>query len=751
MKDKFNIEGMMCAACQAHVQMAVSKLNGVSSCNVSLIEKTMDVEYDPNNLKIEDIELAVSKAGYKASLYKDESYQEMIDKQKNKLKIKRNKLIASIILLVLLMIVSMGNMIAGHFNAVFITNNPLILIPIQICLLIPIIVLNFHYYVSGFKALFSLHPNMDSLIAISSLASIIYGLYVFIQVIILSVNNFDGNYNQILMLGEKLYFESAGMILTLVSLGKYFESRSLNSTMSSIYKLMSLAPDEVTILKDNVETKTNIKNVNINDIIVIKPGDKIPLDGTIIEGFGYLDESSLTGESLPIFKNVGDKVISGTINTNGSLLFKCEKIGKDTTLNKIIALVQQASSSKAKISKLVDKISLIFVPIVILISLISFAVWIFISNYNFDLSFNFAISVLVISCPCALGLATPVAIMVGTGKGAQNGILIKSAQGFENLAKVDTIVFDKTGTLTTGKMQVSDFNLPESELDNVCSLEQNSTHPLALALVKYGQEKNYTSKKVDDYLYYPGLGLKGKIDHDEYLLGNDKLVKDYLSPSILKETEELTITGKTIIYAVKNNKYIGYYAVSDTLKETSIQAINELKQLRKDIILLTGDNVNTANYIAKQLGITHVIAQVKPDEKLDIIKKLQSENKKVCMVGDGINDAPSLILSDVGIAIGAGSDIAIDSADIILIRSDLLDVVSSIQLSKKVVKIIKGNLFWAFFYNAITIPLAAGCFYFSPIFISLNPMIGSACMALSSVTVVLNALRLNFFKKISFK
>lgn len=751
MEEKFKVEGMTCASCQAHVNNAVSKLVGVKKVNVSLIEKNMVVEFDENQVDENQIEQAVSKAGYKATVFKDEPYQKVIDEQKKAIKKKRNKLIVSLIFLVLLMVVAMGHMIAMEFNKTFISNDPLVLIPIQIVLLIPIIILNFNYFTSGFKALFNLSPNMDSLIAIGSLASIIYGLYAFIYIIVLHIQDPNMNMHLIHQLGDKLYFESAGTILGLVSLGKYFESKSLNSTMASIYKLMSLAPDKATVIINGKQKVLNINQIKINDQIVIKAGDKIPLDGTIISGYGNIDESSITGESLPVFKKENDKVISGTINKNGSFIFKAEKIGKDTTLNKIIELVKEASSSKAKIAKLVDKIAFYFVPVVILLSIITFISWIFISHYNFDLSFNFAISVLVISCPCALGLATPVAIMVGTGKGASNGILIKQAQGFENLASVDTIVLDKTGTITSNQMKVVDFNLPKEDLNNLASLENKSTHPLSLALVRYAKDNLFTEQEVTNYKYYPGLGLSGTISNHNYLSGNLDFTKKYVDEKAIKEIEKYTLEGKTVIFVIKDDKFLGYYTVSDSLKESSKKAIYELKKLNKEVILLTGDNKNTANYIARQVGIDKVIANVKPEGKLEEIKKLQAQNKKVCMVGDGINDSPSLIQADVGMAIGAGSDIAIDSADIILIRSDLLDVVSSILLSKKVVRTIKMNLFWAFFYNAITIPLAAGVLYFNPIYVQLNPMIASLCMALSSVTVVLNALTLNFFKRQEIK
>lgn len=743
MKEKFKVEGMSCASCQAHVQKTVSNLEGVSSCNVSLIEKNMVVEFDETKLNEDKIIKAVNNSGYHASIYQQEPYKLMMAKQKQELKVKKIKIIITLIFLVLEMVIAMGYMLAMENHFVFISNNPLVIIPLGIVCLIPILGLNFHYFTNGFKALFTLKPNMDSLIAIGSTSAIIYGLYIFINIIILSINSPSDPI--IHELSNKLYIESAGTIVGLVSLGKYFESLSLNSTMASIYKLMELAPEECLVVKDDKEILTKVKDVKVNDLIAIKPGMKIPFDGKIISGYGNLDESSLTGEALPIYKKENDEVISGTLNKQGSFIFRCEKIGEDTTLNKIISLVQQASNSKAKISQLVDKIAYYFVPIVILIAIVTFISWIFISKYNFDTAFNYAISVLVISCPCALGLATPVAIMVGTGKGAQNGILIKSAQGFENLSSITSVVLDKTGTITKGQMSLIDIKVNKDELSNIYSLESQSDHPLSIAIKNYGETNNLTKKEVKNYKYLPGLGLEGEIDNFKYVIGNFELTQKYLSKETISNFENYSKQGKTVLFIIKDQKYIGLLTLSDTLKDSSKQAIEDFYRLGKKVILLTGDNKNAATYIANKVGIKQVISEIKPDGKLDVIKNLQKEGEKVLMVGDGINDSPALIQADVGMAIGAGSDIAIDSADIILIRSDLLDVISAFLLSKKVVKTIKMNLFWAFFYNTITIPLAAGIL--SSFNIILNPMIASACMALSSITVVLNALRINFFKR----
>lgn len=745
MEEKFKVEGMTCASCQAHVNQAVSKLKGVIDCNVSLVEKNMVVNFDENQLSEEQICQAVEKAGYKASIFIEKSYKEMMREKQAEITKRRNRLIVTLIFTAALMIFCMWHMFASDFNWWFFTMDPLIVIPVQIVLLVPILVLNFGYFTRGFKALITLKPNMDSLIAIGSFASVVYGLYSFIYIIYLTING-DPN-GMIHSLSHNIYFESAGTIVGLVSLGKYFESRSVDKTMSSIYRLMELSPEEANVIENGKEVTKKIEKVAIGDKIIIRPGNRIPLDGIIESGYGEMDESSISGEAIPIYKKENDKVISGTICKQGTFVFKVTTIGKDTTLNKIITMVQEAANSKAKIAKLVDKVALIFVPVVILIALITFGVWMIISKADVNTSFNYAISVLVISCPCALGLATPVAIMVGTGKGAENGILIKSAEALENLASIDTVVFDKTGTITKGIMEVSDISLPQEELSNICSLENCSDHPLSKAVYNYASKNNIPFKDVSSFTYVPGEGIKGQIEDDAYLIGNKKMCLNYLTDDAEKAYQNLSNQGKTVMFVIKNGNYVGYIGISDSLKETSLQAVRDLKNLNRDVYMLTGDNINAAKYIASKSEIEHYIGDVKPDQKLDVIKKLQQEGKKVCMVGDGINDSPSLIQADVGMAIGAGSDVALDSADIVLIRSDLADVVSAIELSKHVVRTIKGNLFWAFFYNAIAIPLAAGCLSFAPLNITLNPMIASLAMALSSVTVVLNALRLNFFKR----
>lgn len=736
---------MMCASCQVTVENAVKKVPGVKKANVSLIEKEMSVSYNPSKVDEKAIIKAVTDAGYGAEVEKNENYKDKIAQQKKDLRIRRNKLIVTLVFVVLLMIFAMGPMIASSAGKVFITDNPLILAPLQLALLLPILIINYYYFTNGYKALFKGHPNMESLVAIGSSAAIIYGLYSLIHMYVLFGLDYQNNMEMIHHLGMNLYFESAGTIIGLVTLGKYFESASLDSTMGAIYKLMSLAPQTARrINASGKEEIVKIEEIKVDDVLSVKPGERIPFDGVILKGYGDIDESSLTGESKPVFKKEKDKVLSGTMNTNGSFLMRTTKVGQDTTLNKIVSLVREASTSKAKITKLVDKVAFYFVPTVLVISLITFIIWAIIKPSDISLAFNFAISVLVISCPCALGLATPVAIMVGTGKGAENGILIKNAQGFENLSKVDYAVFDKTGTLTTGKMAVSNFEIPNEEIDNLLSLESKSNHPISKAACAY---KDFKQKEVKGFTYLPGLGIKGQIDGLLYESGNLDLVKGKIPEEIKTKTDLLLSQGKSVTYVLKDGKYLGYYAVSDNLKVNSKRAIQLIKKMGIKPILLTGDNALAANEIGKEAGIDIIISQVKPDQKLAEIKKLQNEGHRVLMVGDGINDAPSLMQADVGMAIGTGSDIALDSAAILLQRSDLLDVISAIELSRKVVTNIKVNLFWAFFYNVIAIPFAAGALFFPPLNFSLNPMIASLCMALSSLSVVLNALRLNFFKK----
>jgi Cu+-exporting ATPase len=752
MKEKFSITGMTCASCQAHVTKSVEKMNGVKSADVSLISKSMLVDYDPEKADEKSIINAVIKAGYGASVYENISIKEGNKKKQADLQKTKKRLIVSLVFLVLLLYVSMGHMISMRTGWWFFSHNSVLLLSLQIILLIPIVYINFGYFTRGFKTLFTGSPNMDSLIALGSTASIIYGMYCFIMIILLMVQNSSSA--EIQNYSERIYFESAGTILTLVSLGKYFESKATNKTGEAIAKLINLSPDTANVIREGKEISISSVDLKLGDIIVVRPGQSIPADGTIVEGFGVINESALSGEAIPIYKKVGQNVIGGTVNKTGSFRFEAEKLGSDTALAKIVLLVQEAADSKAPMAKLADKISAIFVPVVIGISLITFVTWMFISKYDVSLSANFAISVLVISCPCALGLATPVAIMVGTGKGAENGVLIKSAEAFEKLHKVNVIVMDKTGTVTKGIMSVA--NIYSTDVNykdifaHVASIESLSEHPLSSAIVHKADELGLRLDKASDFISIPGFGVTAVCDNNKYTIGNLDLMQENkisVFGDYTTKAEEMANQGKTIMYVGRDNICIMLIAVTDSLKDSSLEAVKRLQRLGKKIVLLSGDNKITTNYIAKELGISEFYAQVKPEDKEKWIEDLQKKGNIVAMVGDGINDAPSLTRADVGIAIGAGTDVAIDSADIVLIRSDILDVVSAIELSNKVVNNIKMNLFWAFFYNVIGIPLAAGVLYFAPVYVELNPMIASLAMSLSSVTVVMNALRLRLFKK----
>lgn len=622
-------------------------------------------------------------------------------------------------------------------------NNALPFSLTQLILLLPIIYVNRNYFVVGFKRLFKKTPNMDTLIAIGSTASIIYGIFAICMIIKGTLNN---QTELIERYSKDLYFESAGTILTLITLGKYLETKSKGKTTEAISKLINLVPKTAIIIKDNEEIEVNIQQINVNDIVLIKPGASIPIDGVIVEGNSYIDQSSITGESIPVEKVIGDTVISGTINKNGMLKIKATKVGENTTISQIIKLVEEASNSKAPISKLADKVSGIFVPIVIAISIITTIFWI-VYGQNFEFALSVGIAVLVISCPCALGLATPVAIMVGTGKGAQNGILIKSAESLELLHLIDTVVLDKTGTITEGKPKVTDIIGNEKLLKIAGSLEKNSEHPLSEAIMEQVKLQNIELIEIENFNSITGRGVTGIINGTRYYGGNLKLLEENnINTEKYKEKgNQLLQQGKTVLYFSNTTEIIGIIAVADTIKDTSNQAIQELKKRKIEIVMITGDNKTVAETIGINLGIDKIISEVLPQDKEKEVSNLQKEGKKVAFVGDGINDSPALTKADVGLAIGSGTDIAIESADIILIKNSLLDIVTAIDLSKEVIKNIKMNLFWAFFYNSIGIPIATGILY--PGFgIKLNPMLGAMAMSLSSVSVVTNALRLRKFK-----
>lgn len=771
-KVKFDVFGMTCSSCQTHVDKAVKKLEGVKTVNVNLLSNEMVVEFDENKLLDADIIKAVVDAGYNAEVKKKKENKKIDDALKNM----KKRLIVSFIFLIPLMYIAMHQMLNEMFgipvpefikNVFSGTENALNFAIAQIILLIPIVFLNRSYFIVGFKRLFKLSPNMDSLISLGSTASIVYG-FVAITMMIKGFNS--GDLNLVAKYSKDIYFESAGTILTLITLGKYLETKSKGRTSEAISKLINLAPKTATVIIDGKELEVKLEDIKYNDVLLIKPGESIPVDGLVIEGKTSIDQSSITGESIPVEKKFGDKVISGTINKNGSIKIRADKVGEDTTLSQIIKLVEEASNSKAPISKIADKVSGVFVPVVILISLLTLIIWLVLGQ-TAEFAITCAIAVLVISCPCALGLATPVAIMVGTGKGAENGILIKDAESLEMLHNIDTVVLDKTGTITEGKPKVVDIITSQStigsNLKNVkvirnknndlkvenellkiaASLEKKSEHPLADAILEKAKERNIKLLDVTDFEAVSGRGIKAKIDGIEYFAGNIAFMNENgIDTSIVKvKSETLSNEGKTSLYFAKENTLIGVIAVADTLKPTSIDAIKSLQNQKLDVIMLTGDNKLTAEVIAGAIGIKKVISEVMPQDKEKEVSKLQKEGKKVAFVGDGINDSPALVRADVGIAIGSGTDIAIESADIVLMKDDLYDVDTAIRLSKATINNIKMNLFWAFFYNMIGIPVAAGVFYLS-LGLKLNPMIGAAAMSFSSVCVVTNALRLRKFK-----
>ena len=750
MKEKFDITGMTCTACSSHVQKNVNKLEGVKDVNVNLLSNNMTVEYDEAQTDTAKIIDAVKNAGYGAFLTgtKKPSSASQSSPISRELKEMKTRLITSFIFLIPLLYIAMGHMLGIPVPSILHgQENALTFAFVQFLLTLPVLYINRKYYQVGFKTLIKRSPNMDSLIAIGSSAAVLYGIYAIFKI---GYGLGHAQPDMVAQYSMSLYFESAATILTLITLGKYLETKSKGRTSEAITKLINLAPKTATVQRGGQEMEISVDDVVLDDILIIRPGQSIPVDGVIIEGSSAVDQSALTGESIPVEKNIGDQVIAATINKTGYFKFKAQKIGGDTTLAQIIQLVEEASSSKAPISKLADKISGIFVPIVIGIAVITTVIWL-LTGASFDFALSLGISVLVISCPCALGLATPVAIMVGTGKGASNGILIKSAEALETAHLINTIVLDKTGTITEGKPQVTDIitaaDITETDLLQIAaSIEKPSEHPLAEAIVAYAAKQNIVLKETTQFNSISGKGIIAVVDGREIIAGNYALMKEKnIDISVFQhDSDEFAQSGKTPLYFAYNQKLLGIIAVADVLKPTSKDAIEQFKSMNIEVVMLTGDNSRTANAIQQQLGMNRVLAEVLPQDKEAEIKKLQQNGKKVAMVGDGINDAPALVRSDVGIAIGAGTDIAIESADIVLIKSDLLDAVTAIQLSNATIKNIKQNLFWAFFYNALGIPLAAGAFY-SLLGWKLNPMFAAAAMSLSSVFVVSNALRLRLF------
>ena len=734
----FKVEGMSCSACANRVERITKKIDGVESANVNFATEKLTVRVDAEKVRYSDIKLAVDKAGFK--LIKEDDEVKEASKKKDESKLLLNRFIFSLIFTVPLLIISMGHMVGMPLPSIINPmKNPLNFALVQLVLTIPVMVAGYKFYKIGYKNLFKLSPNMDSLIAIGTSAAVAYGLFAIYKIL-----NGETHY------AMHLYFESAVVILTLITLGKYLEAVSKGKTSEAIKKLMGLAPKTATIIKNGKEVSIPIEEVIVGDIILVKPGEKLPVDGEIIEGSTSIDESMLTGESIPVEKNIGSTVIGASINKAGFIKYKATKVGKDTALAQIVKLVEEAQGTKAPIAKMADIIAAYFVPTVMALAIIAAVGWL-IAGESTVFALTIFISVLVIACPCALGLATPTAIMVGTGKGAENGVLIKGGEALETTYKIDTIVFDKTGTITEGKPKVTDIicnGIKEEEvLVLAASAEKGSEHPLGEAIVREAEDRSLEFKSLEHFKAVPGHGIEVTIEGKDILLGNKKLMieNNINIESLHVESDRLATEGKTPMYIAINNKLSGIIAVADTVKENSKAAIEELKKMNVNVAMITGDNKKTAEAIAKSVGIDIVLAEVLPEDKANEVKKLQGQNRKVAMVGDGINDAPALVQADVGIAIGSGTDVAIESADIVLMKSDLKDVVTAIRLSKATIKNIKENLFWAFGYNVLGIPVAMGVLHIfgGPL---LNPMIAAAAMSFSSVSVLLNALRLKRFK-----
>lgn len=755
---KFKITGMTCAACQANVTKAALKLDGTINADVNLLSEQMTVSFDETKLTEQDFINAVTDIGYGATIYgengkKSTLKSEWADRKKNEEEKESNmkkRLVSSVVFLVILMYIAMGHMLHLPLSSVLEGNeNALVNAVTQMLLTVPVLIINRKFFISGFKGLIKRAANMDTLVALGSAASFLYGVF---AVMMMAYAAPRGDLDVLKHYSHELYFESSAMILTLVTVGKYLETRSKGKTSDALGKLVELSPKTACIIRNGKEITVEAEDVKIGEELIIRPGERIAVDGIVTEGMGYVDQSAVTGESLPVEKTVGDEVISATLNKNGTFRMTASKVGENTTLSQIIRLVDEAGSSKAPIARLADKVSGIFVPVVMAIALVTFIIWL-ITGAEFENALSFGVTVLVISCPCALGLATPVAIMAGTGKAAENGILVKSAAALETLGSVDKIVLDKTGTVTSGQMSVSDIivtdrTLSESDfLKLSAALEKGSEHPLAAAVRNKAEELKLTLPEVSDFTAHQGKGVSGTIDNKKYISGNVRFLKENNVDfsDIKNKLTELSSQGKTPLIFVRDNEIIGIIAVSDTIREDSKKAISTFKALGKKTVMLTGDNKSAAEFIAKQAGIDEVIAELLPADKEKNIRLLQEKGEKIAFIGDGINDAPALTRADVGIAIGAGTDIAIESADIVLIKSSLLDAAKAVELSKAVMRNIKMNLFWAFFYNVLGIPLAAGALY--PLLsLRLSPMIGSAAMSMSSLCVVTNALRLRFFK-----
>ncbi|MBR4015264.1 MAG: heavy metal translocating P-type ATPase [Anaerotignum sp.] len=752
MKQKFDVTGMTCSACSAHVEKSVGKLEGIASVNVNLLQNSMTVEYDETALNTEDIIHAVESGGYGAALQGAKTAAAEAAAPRNvaaeEMAHMKKRLIASFCFLIPLFYISMGHMLGAPLPPILLGHeNMMIFALTQLILTTPVLIINKKYFTAGFKALKNRAPNMDSLIALGASASYIYSIF---AIYAMAYYMGRGNLPHAHHYGMELYFESAAMILTLITVGKYMETRSKGKTSEAISKLMDLAPKTATVLRNGTEEEIPVEQVVAGDTVIVRPGQSIPVDGRVTEGFSAVDESAITGESIPVEKQPGDTVIGATVNKSGFFKMEATRVGSDTTLSQIITLVEEAGASKAPIAKLADKVSGVFVPVVIGIAIVSAVIWLIIGQ-PFAFALSIGIAVLVISCPCALGLATPTAIMVGTGKGAEYGILVKSAESLEIAHQINTVVLDKTGTLTEGQPIVTDVLPAPGVLRNpflraAASLEALSEHPLAQAVVHFAKEKEIALEAAQNLQATAGQGIEADVSGKRVIGGNRKMMEERKIPltDFQQIAEKLAEEGKTPLFFAEDGKLLGILALADTLKPTSKAAVDAFHEMGIDVVMLTGDHQRTADAIAKKLGI-QAVAEVLPQDKEQEVRRLQEAGKKVAMIGDGINDAPALTRADVGIAIGAGTDVAMESADIILMKSDLLDAVTAVQLSHATIRNIKQNLFWAFFYNSLGIPLAAGVFYHALQW-KLNPMFAAAAMSFSSAFVVGNALRLKLFR-----
>ncbi len=756
MQEKYNVTGMTCAACSARVEKSVSALPGMQQCSVNLLKNSMVVRYDDRQLTGAQIIQAVEKAGYGASLQQAGGKQTAgqartgaADAARQEYLKMRRRVIWSFVFTVPLFYISMGHMMGWPLPGFFLgSENAMIYALTLFLLVLPVALINGRYYRQGFKTLLHGSPNMDSLIALGSGASLAYGVYALYKI---AWGFGHGDMAMVSQFSHDLYFEGAGTILTLITLGKFFEARAKGRTSDAINKLLNLAPKTATVLRDGAETVIPAEEVQAGDTVIVRAGESVPVDGVLLEGHASLDESAITGESIPVDKQSGDRVIGATINRSGYFTMRADKVGEDTTLSQIIRLVDEATSSKAPIAKLADRVAGVFVPVVISIALIALVVWM-LCGATFEFAMTIAVSVLVVSCPCALGLATPTAIMVGTGRGASAGILIKSAEALETAHSVDVVVLDKTGTITQGRPVVTDQQprpgVSAGELlQTAASLEKLSEHPLAKAIVEQAERQGMEFLPVSDFVQIPGQGIRGRVNGRDCLAGNSRMMAAFgvQDEALTSLQDQMAEQGKTPLFFAADGQLLGMIAVADVVKPTSRQAVEDLQAMGIRVVMLTGDHRKTAEAIRRQVGVDQVIAEVLPQDKEEQIRTLQQQGKKVAMVGDGINDAPALARADVGIAIGAGTDVAMESADIVLMKNDLLDVAGAIELSKATIRNIKQNLFWAFFYNAICIPIAAGCFY-AAFQLKMNPMVAALAMSFSSVFVVSNALRLRFFK-----